>query len=117
MAVYMMKIKSLQYLIECWPADESVNQINKNGLVIDIYPDAQKSCDIFSNLKSANFLPYVMAAQYAKENKLNDCLVSNVKGHIADATIANVFLVKNNLIITPALGGRLCERRNEKIFD
>lgn len=96
--------KSLQYLIEGWPADESVNQINKKGLVIDIFPDAKKSCDIFSNLKSANYLPYIMAAQFAEENKLNDCLVSNVKGRIADATIANVFLVKNNLIITPASG-------------
>jgi branched-chain amino acid aminotransferase len=96
--------QNLQYLIECWPAEKSVNEINKNGLVIDIFPDLQKTCDVFSNLKSANFLSYVMAAQYAKENKLNDCLVNNIKGHIADATIANIFLVKNNLIITPALG-------------
>jgi branched-chain amino acid aminotransferase len=96
--------KNLQYLIECWSLDKSVNEINKNGLVIDIFTDLQKTCDVFSNLKSANFLPYVMASQYAKENKLNDCLVNNVKGHIADATIANIFLVKNNLIITPALG-------------
>jgi len=44
-----------------------------------------------------------MAAQYAKANKLNDCLINNVKGHIADATIANIFLVKNNLVITPSL--------------
>ena len=95
--------KGPQYVIECWPAENLVNQVNKNGLDIDIYPDAQKSCDLFCNLKSANYLPYVMAAQYAKENKLNDCLVSNVKGHIADATIANIFLVKNNLVITPAL--------------
>jgi branched-chain amino acid aminotransferase len=92
-----------QYLIECWPVNGSVNQINENGLVIDIFPDAKKSCDIFSNLKSANYLPYVMAAQFARENKLNDCLISNVKGQIADATIANIFLVKNNLIITPSL--------------
>jgi branched-chain amino acid aminotransferase len=95
--------KSLQWLIECWPLNESVNQLNENGLSIDIFPDAQKSCDLYSNLKSANFLIYVMAAQYAKENKLNDCLVSNTKGHLADSTISNIFLVKNKLIITPAL--------------
>lgn len=93
----------LQYLIECWPADKTVNSINTNGLVIDIFPDAQKNCDRFSHLKSANFLPYAMAALYAEENKLNDCLLCNVKGYIADATIANIFLVKNKLIITPAL--------------
>ncbi|HEY6502552.1 MAG TPA: aminotransferase class IV [Chitinophagaceae bacterium] len=97
------EVKNLQYVIECWPADSAVNLINKNGLDIDIYPDAQKSCDLFCNLKSANYLPYVMAAQYAKANKLNDCLVNNVKSHIADSTIANIFLVKKNLVITPSL--------------
>lgn len=96
--------KDLQYLIECWPVNKSLNQINKKGLVIDIFPDIKKSCDIFSNLKSANYLPYVMAAQFAEENNLNDCLINNVKGQIADATVANIFLVKNNLIITPASG-------------
>ena len=95
--------KGLQYLIECWPAEPSVNKWNKNGLDIDIYPDAEKSCDKFCNLKSANYLPYVMAAQFAKEHKLNDCLVLNTKGHIADATIANIFLLKHSLLITPAL--------------
>jgi branched-chain amino acid aminotransferase len=96
-------VTAMDYLIECWPLDQSVNAINDNGLVIDIFPDAQKNCDAFSNLKSANFLAYVMAAQYAKAHKLNDCLVSNVKNHIADSTIANIFLVKNKLIITPGL--------------
>ena len=95
--------KMLQYLIECWPLNESVNKLNENGLVIDIYPDAQKSCDKFSNLKSANFLPYTMAAHYAKENKLNDCLVLNATGSIADSTIANVFIIKNDVVITPGL--------------
>jgi branched-chain amino acid aminotransferase len=94
---------NLQYIIECWPANESVNKLNENGLVIDIFPDARKSCDAFSNLKSANFLPYVMAAIFANENKLNDCLVQNTYGNIADATIANIFLIKNGIVTTPAL--------------
>ena len=95
--------KTLQYVIECWPLNESVNKLNENGLVIDVYKDAQKSCDKFSNLKSANFLPYFMAAQYVKENKLNDCVVLNTKGGIADATIANIFIIKDGAVITPAL--------------
>lgn len=92
---------TLHYLIECWPLDG--DQWNENGLSIGIYPDARKSSDAFSNLKSANFLPYIMAAKYAKENKWNDCLVLNQHGRIADATIANVFLVKNNTLFTPSL--------------
>lgn len=93
----------LQYVIECWPVSESINQLNGNGFVIDVYPEARKSCDKFSNIKSANFLPYVMAARYANENKLNDCLVLNVHDRIADATIANVFIIKNESIFTPPL--------------
>jgi branched-chain amino acid aminotransferase len=95
--------KDLQYLIESWPLNESISKLNENGLVIDVYPDAEKSCDKFSNLKSANFLPYSMAALYAKENKLNDCLVLNTAGGIADSTIANVFIVKGDIISTPGL--------------
>jgi len=97
------KDKEPQYIIECWPLNESVNRLNENGFVIDVYPIARKSCDIFSTLKTANFLPYTMAALYAKENKLNDCLVLNTAGNIADATIANIFLIENEIITTPAL--------------
>lgn len=95
--------RKLQYLVECWPLNQSLNEVNENGLVIDIFPDAAKSTDRFSNLKSANFLVYSMAAVYAKENKLNDCLVLNANGKIADSTIANLFLVKGDTIFTPAL--------------
>ena len=95
--------RNLQYIIECWPLSDTVNRLNENGLVIDIYPDAAKSTDLFSNLKSANFLPYTMAAVHAREQKLNDCLVLNTSGRIADSTIANIFLVTGSAISTPAL--------------
>jgi len=91
----------LQYLIECWPLVEAIEKIN--GYTIGIYPGARKSCDGFSNLKSANYLPYVMAARYAKQNKLDDCLVMNVHERIADASIANIFIVKNGKLLTPPL--------------
>ena len=95
--------KTLQYAIECWPLNDTYDKLNENGLVIDIYQGAKKSCDAFSNLKSANFLPYNMAALYAKENKLNDCLVLNSKGNIADSTIANFFIIKDGVVFTPSL--------------
>jgi branched-chain amino acid aminotransferase len=96
-------VEDVQYLIECWPLQDSVNELNRDGLVIDLFPDARKSCDIFSNLKSVNFLPYVMAAKYAKQKKLNDCLVMNVHERVADATTANLFWIKEKNIFTPPL--------------
>jgi branched-chain amino acid aminotransferase len=98
--------ENFQWVIECWPLNESANRLNENGLIIDIFPDARKSCDVFSNLKSASHLPYVMAAVYAKENKLNDCLLLNTHGRICDSTIANVFWVKGgNMFTTPLKEG------------
>lgn len=91
------------YVIQVWPLQEHVFSLNENGLVIDVYPDAKKQLDIFANIKSANYLPYVMAALYAKENKLNDCLILNSNGNIADASIANVFIFKSGNLCTPPL--------------
>ncbi len=74
-----------------------------DGLVIDIYPDAAKACTIFSEVKSNNFLLYVMGAMYARQNGLADCLILNQFGRIADATVANVFWIKDRVIHTPPL--------------
>ncbi len=91
------------YLIECWPLELNSHDINSNGLIIDVFPDARKAIDAFSNLKSANYLPYTMAALWAKENKLNDALILNQHSRICDATIANVFWVKGKKVYTPSL--------------
>ena len=92
------------YLIECWPLTESVKGLNNaEGLIVDVFADARKSCDVFSNLKCSSHLPYVMAARSAKENKFNDCFVLNNFDRICDSTIANVFWIKNGAVFTPPL--------------
>jgi branched-chain amino acid aminotransferase len=93
----------LQYTIECRAAEESINHLNENGFFIDAFPDAIKSCDKFSNLKSASYMHYIMGAKYAKENKLNDALILNQHGRICEATIANIFWIKDDRIHTPPL--------------
>jgi branched-chain amino acid aminotransferase len=95
--------EKLHYLVECVPLPTTANDLNENGLAIDIFPSARKSCDNFSSIKSSSCLPYVMAAHYAKQNGLDDCLLLNTSGAIADSTIANLFVVMGNQIITPGL--------------
>lgn len=91
------------FTIESWPLTAAANKMNENGLDIGVYPDARKSTDLFSSLKSANYLPYVMAAHYAKKQKWNDALVLNTQARLADASIANFFIVRHGVIITPPL--------------
>lgn len=90
-------------IIQSWPLNKTSNQLNINGLDIEIYPNAVKAVDSFSNIKSNNYLPYSMGAIWAKQHCLNDALLLNSFGRIADSTIANIFMVKNGEIFTPSL--------------
>lgn len=91
------------YLIQTWPLPNDTGKWLSNGLSMGIYNDVKKSCDILSNLKHNNFLPYAMAAVYAKKQKWNDAILLNSHGRICDTTIANIFLIKENVIYTPSL--------------
>lgn len=81
----------------------SPGPLNSNGLVIGIYDAAKKSCDILSNLKHNNFLPYVMAALYAKKEHWNDAILLNTEGRICESTIANIFIISRDQVFTPSL--------------
>lgn len=91
------------FIVQTWEMNKGLNSFNENGLVLDIFPDARKSCDLFSGIKSNNYLVYAMAAMWAKKKQLNDALVLNSYERIAEATIANIFIVKDGVIKTPAL--------------
>ena len=91
------------YIIQTWPLADETGTWNSNGLVLGIYRDVKKSFDILSNLKHNNFLPYVMAALFAKKEKWNDAILLNTEGRVCDATIANIFLIKDEVVYTPAL--------------
>ena len=93
---------SFNYIIEAWPMEEAVI-LNESGLEVDIFKDVKRSCDLFSNIKSNNYLAGVMAQLFAKENKLDECLLLNSFGRICESAIANVFIVKENVIFTPPL--------------
>ena len=95
--------QAASFVIETKALDKKQDGFNEEGLAIDFYTEYQKSCDAFSNLKSINRLPLVMADLFAKENQLDDCLLLNSKGNVAESTIANVFLIRHNQILTPAL--------------
>lgn len=91
------------FIIETLPLAEQNGFLNSNGLHIDVYEAAIKMADDFANSKNSNFLPYCMAAFFAKKNKLNDAILLNNFGRICDSTHANIFMLKENIIITPAL--------------
>lgn len=91
------------FIIQSWQLPDDYGQLNSNGLQLCFYREAVKPCDAFSNCKHNNYLPYFMGALAAKKNKCNDALLLNQYGRICDSTIANVFIIKNNVVKTPPL--------------
>jgi branched-chain amino acid aminotransferase len=91
------------YLVQAWDLPQNYQRLNENGLDIVVFPAARKSTDYLSNLKSNNFLCYLQGAAYAKQQHVNEALVLNSFGRIADACTANVFWVKQGQIFANPL--------------
>ena len=91
------------YIIESWPLPADATAFNHQGLIIDVFPDGRKACDLLANLKSNNYLLYALAARYARKNGLDDSLVLNSRERLADSAIANLFYVKKGRFYTPPL--------------
>ncbi|HKR06762.1 MAG TPA: aminotransferase class IV [Bacteroidia bacterium] len=77
--------------------------LNKKGLTVDIFSEIKKLKNPVSNFKTSNSLIYTLAGIFAKENNLDDCLILNTDGYIADAISSNIFIVKNKIVFTPPL--------------
>ncbi|MFM2139514.1 MAG: hypothetical protein RJA57_1821 [Bacteroidota bacterium] len=89
------------YLIECWPLDPLSTGWNTNGLVLGIFEEGRKAVDAFSPVKSANALIYSLAARFALAHQWNEALVLNPDGRIADATTANLFMIRDGIVTVP----------------
>jgi len=91
------------WIIECSALADQYLRLNEIGYSIDIASNNKKGTGPLSNIKTGNYIIYILAAQIAKERKLNECLVLNNAGRIADSSIFNIFLIRDGILSTPSL--------------
>lgn len=91
------------YSLEVSPLDSPYYDINTKGLILDVYEDIPKAVNRLSNLKTCNALTYVMAGLYKKHHKLDEAFILNQHGFLCEAISANVFIVYEGNLYTPAL--------------
>lgn len=96
---YLPNNNDVRFYVEYWTLMPPRIIIDR----IDVFEEQHKACSSLSNLKSGNALIYVLASQYAAHNNLDDVLILNQHGRIAEATSSNVFWIKNGIIYTPPL--------------
>lgn len=101
--VYTPEINKAGYVLEGIPLQSNQYELNNKGLIIDVYDEITKPINKLSNFKTSNALPYVMAGIFKSQNRLDEAMILNQNGFLCESISANVFIVYNDQIYTPAL--------------
>jgi branched-subunit amino acid aminotransferase/4-amino-4-deoxychorismate lyase len=91
------------YCLEVQQVDEPRYFLNTKGLIMDMYDEIPKAVNGLSNYKTCNSMVYVMAGIFKAQNKLDEAFILNQSGYLCEAISANVFVLYQNHLYTPAL--------------
>lgn len=91
------------YVLEASSLAEDNYELNKKGLIIDVFDELTKPVNSLSNYKTSNALLYVMAGLYKKQHRLDDAFILNQKGFLCESISSNIFVLYDKKIYTPAL--------------
>lgn len=91
---------NMQYLIEAF---DFPYQNKMQPLTIGLAKDVALVANKHSFLKSNQRLVYEIGAKQAAANDWSDVLLCNESGMIVESTMANIFILKNNCLLTPPL--------------
>ena len=101
--LYTPENNNIGYLLEASALSTENYELNKKGLIVDVFDELTKTADKLSNFKTSNSLLYVMAGLFKKQNGLDDAFILNSSGFLCESISSNVFIVYNKQIYTPAL--------------
>ncbi len=90
------------YLIECQTLKSNNWKWQNKGLKLKFCPAVQLPVTNWSGLKTTNSLPYILAGLWKKEQQIDDCILLNQNGMVAEASSSNIFFWKENQLFTPS---------------
>ncbi len=99
--LYFPESSDVQFIIAVKQIDTPFYLLNDTEYVVDLYKDHYVSPSLLSTLKTNNKALNVIGSIYAKENRLDNCLVLNTNKNVVEALNGNLFLVKGTNIKTP----------------
>lgn len=97
--LYTPTTNEIDYLIDVKPNTYTV----KDTYTVDVFKDFYSYSGLLSTIKTNNRIVNVLASIYAKENDLDNCVLINENKGVVEVTNANIFILKDNVVKTPAL--------------
>jgi len=98
---YLPTSNGCDLLIEVNPIEQKTYEINSKPNKLGVFTKMTKVLDESSNYKTLNSNVYIQAAIYKENQQLNEVIVLNQNGRVADASASNVFIAIKNLLIVP----------------
>lgn len=101
--LYTPQTNAAGYILESSEMENGTYELNKKGLIISVYQEMAKPVNILSNYKTSNAQLYVMAGLFKQQNRLDEAFILNQHGFLCESISANIFVVYDKQIYTPAL--------------
>tara|TARA_B110000046_G_scaffold180242_1_gene210622 strand:+ start:1472 stop:2305 length:834 start_codon:yes stop_codon:yes gene_type:complete len=97
--LYTPKTNEIDYLIDV----KANTYQTKDIYSVDVFKDFYSYSGLLSTIKTNNRMVNTLASIYAKENDLDNCVLINEKKGVVEVANANIFILKGNVVKTPAL--------------
>ncbi|GAA4774423.1 MULTISPECIES: aminotransferase class IV [Flavobacterium] len=100
---YLPKDNNIEYVISVSKIEKPIYQIENSSYEVDIFKDFYVSKQLISTLKSTNKIVQITGSIYADENGLDNCILLNEDKNVTEALNGNIFMLKDNKLITPPI--------------
>lgn len=97
--LFMPSNLDVDFIIEVNTIDKFV----KSFYEIELFKDFPVYSGLMSTIKTNNKMVNIVSSIYASENNYQNCILINDKKNIVEANNANIFIIKGEQILTPAL--------------
>lgn len=112
---YQPEQSTAEWLIEAASSEHKSFQALKDGLQVD-FSNFLLAPNNFSAYKTNNALDYVMASIEKTERQLDDLILGNVYGELAEGTYSNIYLVTDEAVLTPSLSAGCLDGTIRKVL-
>ncbi len=99
--LYATNEHAIEWFVESFPIDNTTFVLNTKGLHISVYEHLTKPMSPLNSIKFNHPTVNILAANWARQRRLDDAILINERHHLVEATSSNLFVVKDKIIYTP----------------
>jgi branched-chain amino acid aminotransferase len=98
---YLPQNNTVSFLIHAIQLENTAYFFSEGEYEVDLYKDFYITKQLLSSIKTTNRLINVTGSIYANENGLDNCILLNDAKNVVEALQGNIFMLKDNRLITP----------------